>query len=172
MNFIAQTDRFARQIEAWKQGHGFSDLDALKDLMEIWHEFINLPERKAVSYAGSTGEIPLVDYKCGKCGPLTDALTLIYSWRQHLVNEVTVDFKGVPQAEVVVEGAKSSEEATDLAQDESIYEKSDSEDLPFDKKTDYTSMKMHQLRSIAKKNPNVVYTNKTTKEELIRLING
>lgn len=149
MNFIAETDRFARQIEAWKQGHGFSDMEALKDLMDIWYEFINIPERRAVSYPGAGGEIPKVDYKCGKCGPLSDALTLIDSWRKHLVNEVTVDFKGVPQAKVEVKSADKVELPKEIV--------------------NYDKLKMHELRSIAK-GKGVEYTNKTTAKELIQLI--
>lgn len=98
MNFIALTDRFARQIEAWKNGHGFSDQEALKDLAVIFHEFINLPERKKVSYPGALGPIPLVDVTCGNCSTVRDMLTMCYNWRQHLVNEVTVDFQDVPKA--------------------------------------------------------------------------
>lgn len=163
MNFIAQTDRFARQIEAWKQGHGFSDLEALKDLMDVWYEFINIPERRAVSYPGAGGEIPKVDYKCGKCGPLSDALTLIDAWRKHLVNEVTVDFKGVPQAKVeVVKDIASEILKSPLFKDATVLSSVSNE-------VDYSKLKMHELRSLAK-GKGIVYTNKTTKEVLIKLI--
>lgn len=155
MNFIAQTDRFARQIEAWKQGHGFSDMEALKDLMDVWYEFINIPERRAVSYPGAGGEIPKVDYKCGKCGPLSDALTLIYAWRKHLVNEVTVDFKGVPQAKIVQVVQDPKGEITVIDPVVGI--------------VDYSKLKMYELRSLAKKK-GVEYTNKTAAKELIKLI--
>lgn len=165
MNFIAETDRFARQIEAWKQGHGFSDLEALKDLMDIWYEFINIPERRAVSYPGAGGEIPKVDYRCGKCGPLSDALTLIDSWRKYLVNEVTVDFKGVPQAKVEVVDSFKEENDKQVSK---IIKDFDIQPLTLDE-PDYSKLKMHELRSLAK-TKGIVYTNKTTAKELIELI--
>lgn len=155
MNFIKETDRFARDLENWKKGHGYTNLEGLKDLMDIWHTFINLPERKAVTYPNVTAHIPLVDYKCGKCGPLTDALTLIYAWRnsKELQNEVYVDFTGIDKAEIV---EKIEEPLVEF------------KGIPID----YGKLKMHELRSIAKKNPNLEFSNKTTKEELIRLINS
>lgn len=182
MNFIKETDRFARDLENWKKGHGYTNLEGLKDLMDIWHTFINLPERKAVTYPNVTAHIPLVDYKCGKCGPLTDALTLIYAWRnsKELQNEVYVDFTGVEKAEVEFKGIDSPEvkvlkEATkqvDELAEKHLTEAFEGVDWKKDIPIDYTKLKMHELRSIAKKNPNLEFSNKTTKEELIRLING
>lgn len=170
MNFIAETDRFARDIENWKKGHGYTNTEGLKDLMAIWHTFVNLPERKAVTYPGVTAEIPLVDHNCGKCGPLTDALTLIYNWRnsKELQAEVYVDFKGVPQAEVILESDKIVVKLTPVADQPK-------DGKPFiyiePHKNDYASMKMHQLRSIAK-GKGIPYTNKTKAVELIALLNG
>ena len=200
MNFIKETDRFARDLENWKKGHGYTNLEGLKDLMDIWHTFINLPERKAVTYPNVTAHIPLVDYKCGKCGPLTDALTLIYAWRKskELQNEVYVDFTGVEKAEVeevkmsfdipqtfpkaddiIIEAVGGGD---DIPNGELIYVQADPNgDIevldPIEgfikvSKVDYTKLKMHELRSIAKKKPNLEFSNKTTKEELIRLINS
>jgi len=203
MNFIAETDRFARDLENWKKGHGYTNTDGLKDLMAIWHTFVNLPERKAVTYPNVTASIPLVDHNCGKCGPLTDALTLIYNWRnsKELQNEVTVVHENVNKAEVKMSFdvpqtfPKVDSEPiwiTDPATVEVKAFKMGSEfekelNIPidlggtidekghivlFDKNNvDYSKLKMHQLRSIAKKK-RIEYSNKTTKEELIRLING
>lgn len=188
MNFIAETDRFARDLENWNKGHGYTNTDGLKDLMAIWHTFINLPERKAITYPNVTAYIPLVDHNCGKCGPLTDALTLIYSWRnsKELQNEVYVDFTGVEKAEVEEVKMSFDVPQTFPSKEEIVMEAVKKEvDKLVDKhleegfsdlkkesmKPVYAAMKMHKLRSFAK-NRGIEYSNKTTKEELIRLING
>lgn len=100
MNFIKETDKHARALENWKKGHGFSDMEALKDLANIWDEFKNLPQRKAVIYGSSTAQPPKTDLSCASC--VHDLLTFCINWRKLLENEVTVDFKGVPPAKVVV----------------------------------------------------------------------
>lgn len=147
MNFIEETNRFARELEAWKMGHGWSNAESLKDLAEIWFEFINIPERKAVTYPGSLGQISLVDTSCGSCNNTKDMLQLVYNWRNsmELQNEVPlVDFKGVPQAKVEIVNAGD--------------------------KIDLSNKKMHEVRSIAKA-MNLVYSSSTSKEDLIKLIN-
>ena len=141
MNFIALTDRFARQLEAWKAGHGFSDKEALKDLADIWDKFKNIPERKFVIYGRLKTKPPKTDISCGNC--VTDMLTFVYNWRKLLVNEVTVDFKGVPQATVVI-----GEPEVSL-----LYE-----------------MKMPEIRQKAKL-AGIKFSNTTTKHELIRQLN-
>lgn len=142
MNFIALTDRFARQLEAWKAGHGFSDKEALKDLAEIWDEFKNIPERKLVIYGSLKTQPPKTDISCGNC--VVDLLNFCYNWRKLLVNEVTVDFKGVPQATVVI-----GEPEVSL-----LYE-----------------MKMPEIRQKAKL-AGIKFSNTTTKSELIKEINA
>jgi len=142
MNFIALTDRFARQLEAWKAGHGFSDKEALKDLTDIWDEFKNIPERKLVIYGSLKTQPPKTDISCGNC--VVDLLNFCYNWRKLLVNEVTVDFKGVPQATVLTN-------EPELA---SLYE-----------------MKMPEIRQKAKL-AGIKFSNTTTKSELIKELNA
>jgi len=177
MNFIAETNKYARLIETWKKGHGFSDRDALKDLAAIWDEFKNIPERKKVIYQGALGDLPKTDIGCSNC--IFDMLTMVYNWRKILEHEVpqdipnvpqatieTVDFKGVDSPEV-----KDFKQATadlvieDLDLNENLSGITNYELASIDLK----DKKMHQIRSIAKKK-GLEYTNKTTKEELIQLL--
>jgi len=148
MNFIAETNKYARLLETWKNGHGFSDREALQDLAKIWDEFKNIPERKKVIYQGALGDLPKTDIGCSNC--IFDMLTMVYNWRKILEHEVPQDIPNVPQA--TIETVKMS---FDIPQT-----------FP---SVDYNSLKMHQIRSIAKKK-GIPYTNKTTKEELIQLL--
>lgn len=145
MNFIRETDRFAKELEAWKNGHGWSNADSLKDLSLVWHKFINIPERKAVTYPGSLGEIQLVDTSCGSCNNTKDMLQLVCNWRdsKELQAEVYVNFEGVPQAKIEIQNAIE--------------------------KVDYSKKKMHEIRSIAKA-MRLDYSSSTSKEDLLKLI--
>lgn len=141
MNLIAVTDRFARQLEAWKSGHGFSDREALKDLAIIWLEFQQDPLRREQMYGNKKSKAVPVDLGCSSC--ITDMLTYVYNWRAKLINEVVVEFKGIPQAIIVEEKQTNS----------------------------LQNKKMHEVRSIAKK-MRIPYTNKNTREEIIEKINA
>ena len=70
-------------------------------------------------------------------------LTYVYNWRAKLINEVVVEFKGIPQAIIVEEKQTNS----------------------------LQNKKMHEVRSIAKK-MRIPYTNKNTREEIIEKINA
>lgn len=157
MNFILETDKFARQLEAWKKGHGFSDRGALQNMAEIWDTFKNIPERKKVIYGSVTSSPPKTDLSCGSC--VQDMLQMVYNWRKICENEVTIYFTGVPQAEVI---------------EQKVYEESKSElEKAFDDhlNNSLSLKKMHEVRSIAKKKK-IQYTNKTTRQELIELLNA
>ncbi len=139
MNFVKETDRFVRQLEAWKKGHGFSDREALQQLANIWDEFKNIPENKKVIYGNAKAQPPKTDMGCSNC--IADMLQFVWNWRKHLEHDVSTYFQGVPQAEVV--------EAKDQK----------------------PALKMHELRSLAKKK-GIHYTNKTTAAELNELLNA
>jgi len=182
MNFIAETNKYARHIEAWKNGHGFSDREALQDLANIWDEFKALPERRVVIYPHSNTIAPKTDLSCGSC--IHDLLTFVYNWRRELVHEVsqhipdvpqatieTVDFKGVDSPEVkelkqeIIESLNSYDKPISINTSHLEFTALHNEPIKFD------GMKMHQIRSIAKKK-GLEYTNKTTKEELIKLLSN
>ena len=161
MNFIAETNRFARLLETWKDGHGFSDREALQDIAKIWDEFKNIPERKKVIYQGALGDLPKTDVSCSNC--IFDMLTMVYNWRKILEHEVTYYVRDVSVA--TVETVKMSFDVPQTFP-------SKVENVPIDytvKETPLESMRMHQIRSIARKK-GITYTNKTTKEELIQLL--
>jgi len=172
MNFIAETNKHARAIENWKNGRGFSDREALQDLANIWDEFKNIPERRAVIYQGALGNLPKTQLDCGNC--IFDMLTMVYNWRKLLENEVVVDIPNVPKATVETVDFKGIDtpEVKDLKEAElkvvpfAPVMENISEDLPV---LDYSKLKMHELRSMAKR-IRIEYSNKTTKEELIKLI--
>lgn len=185
MNFILETDKFARQLEAWKKGHGFSDRDALQNMAEIWDTFKNIPERKKVIYGSVTSSPPKTDLSCGSC--VQDMLQMVYNWRTICENEVTIYFTGVPQAEVI-EAKMSFDnpqtfpevdcnfEATNNSNtNEELYGKDNIKEVQVIPNPmyvgQYSGLKMHQLRSLAKKK-GIVYTNKTTSKELIELLNN
>jgi hypothetical protein len=121
MNFIEVTNPYARQLEAWKNGHGFSDRKALQELSDIWDEFSRIPERAEVIYGSKKTVVPSTDLGCGPC--VTGLLQFITNWRRLLENEIpVVEFKGIPQAQVI--------------------------ELKGD---NYSDLKMHEVRAIAKR---------------------
>lgn len=143
MNFIKETDPYLRELDAWKKGHGWSNRESLQRLADIWDEFKNIPERKLEIYGSLNSILPKTDLSCGSC--VGDMLKFVWNWRAKLEHEVTVYFQGVPQA--IVETPELKPEVDKLV-----------------------GKKMHELRAIAKKK-GVVYSNKTTSAELIKLIN-
>jgi hypothetical protein len=169
MNFIAETNKYARLIETWKKGHGFSDRDALKDLAAIWDEFKNIPERKKVIYQGALGDLPKTDIGCSNC--IFDMLTMVYNWRKILEHEVPQDIPNVPAATIETVDFKGvdSPEVKELKELEQQIIKDFDIQPTVVSGTNFDGMKMHQIRSIAKK-ARIPYTNKTTKEELIQLL--
>lgn len=103
MNFIEETNFAARDLEAWNKGHGFSDRDKLQRLAQIWDEFKNIPERKKMIYPNQNSTAPKTDLSCGSC--VQDLLRFCFNWRKITENEVTKEYKFIPQAEVEVKGA-------------------------------------------------------------------
>jgi hypothetical protein len=166
MNFIAETNKYARLIEVWKKGHGFSDREALQDLAKIWDEFKNIPERKKVIYQGALGDLPKTDVGCSNC--IFDMLTMVYNWRKILEHEVPQDIPNVPAA--TIETVKMSFDVPQTFPSVDEINNNISElDLIASNLNPYEGLKMHEIRSIAKK-MRLEYTNKTTKEELIQLL--
>lgn len=161
MNFIKETDRFLRELDAWKKGHGWSNRDSLQQLADIWDEFKNIPERKLEIYGSPNSIIPKTDLSCGSC--VSDMLKFVWNWRAKLEHEVTVYFQGVPQAEVVL-GVNDEPNKV-------WGEGSGIEDGKLKPEVDkLVGKKMHELRAIAKR-IGIKYSNKTTSAELIKLIN-
>jgi len=192
MNFIAETNKYARLIEAWKNGHGFSDREALQDIANLWDEFKALPERRSVIYPGSNTIAPKTDLSCASC--VFDLLTYVYNWRRALVHEVpqdipdvrqatieTVDFKGVDSPEVkelkqeIIESLKSYDKPQTLPKvqlgvnDDLTKIWGDGSGIEDGKIDFYGSMKMHELRRLAKDHK-IQYSNKTKASELVELI--
>jgi hypothetical protein len=167
MNFIAETNKYARLIETWKKGHGFSDRDALKDLAAIWDEFKNIPERKKVIYQGALGDLPKTDIGCSNC--IFDMLTMVYNWRKILEHEVPQDIPNVPQATIETVDFKGVDTQEVKDWKEIVKTVETTVELVNELAPKYSELKMHQIRSIAKK-ARLPYTNKTTKEELIQLL--
>lgn len=164
MNFIKETDPYLRELDAWKKGHGWSNRESLKRLAEIWDEFKNIPERKKEIFGSIRSVIPNTDLSCGNC--VHDLLTFVWNWRAKLEHEVTVYFQGVPQAVVETKGDVTFDTVVPPSQNVVDMNKGISEVILDGLK----NMKMHELRAIAKKK-GVVYSNKTTSAELIKLIN-
>jgi len=167
MNFIAETNKHARAIENWKNGRGFSDREALQDLANIWDEFKNIPERRAVIYQGALGNLPKTQLDCGNC--IFDMLTMVYNWRKLLENEVVVDIPNVPKATVETVDFKGIDTPEVKAIKEGIDKLVEADFEKGFSQPDYSKLKMHELRSKAKR-MRIEYSNKTTKEELIKLI--
>jgi len=163
VNFIRETDPYLRDLDAWKKGHGFSNREALERLAAIWDEFKEIPERKKVIYGNLSSNIPKTDLSCGSC--VHDLLTFVWNWRAALEHEVSTYFEGVQVAEVIEPVKISFDKPQTFPQPEPVY---DILTLPV---SDYSGLKMHQLRSLAKKK-GIVYTNKTTSKELIELLNA
>ena len=186
MNFIKETDPFLRELDAWKKGHGWSNRESLQRLADIWDEFKNIPERKLEIYGSLNSILPKTDLGCGSC--IKDMLTFVYNWRRKLEHEVTVYFQGVPQAMVVETVSEQYEKLyneqiamnvnhpakanqlpniePDPEPEKSIHEVKEQKFI-YDPKP---NVKMHQVRAVAKKK-GVKYTPKTTRAELIKLIN-
>ena len=156
MNFIEETNKHVRALEAWKKGMGFSDREALQDLADIWDEFKAIPERSLVIYGKANANVPKTDIACSSC--VFDMLTFVWNWRKILEHEVPlVDFKGVPQASIEVYHVEVLSKVVETILKPEV-----------DKLTD---KKMHEIRSIAK-SIGIEYTNQTKKSELIELINA
>ena len=187
MNFIRETDPYLRQLDAWKKGHGFSDSEALKRLADIWDEFKEMPERKKVIYGTLNSAIPKTDLSCGSC--VHDLLTFVWNWRAALEHEVSTYFEGVQVAEIVELGVNDDptkiwgegsgiEDGTvkmsfDVPQTFPEVDEPDPVSLGWvtPNHDEYSGLKMHQLRSLAKKKQ-IPYSNKTTSKELIELLNA
>lgn len=195
MNFIRETDPYLRQLDAWKKGHGFSDTEALKRLADIWDEFKEIPERKKVIYGTLNSAIPKTDLSCGSC--VHDLLTFVWNWRAALEHEVSTYFEGVQVAEIVEPVKMSFDVPQTFPEVEERHPDAISLDQMFDKQLEqskwdgiaesvanaveavnlmedkklYSGLKMHQLRSLAKKK-GIEYSNKTTSKELIQLLNA
>lgn len=170
MNFIRETDPYLRQLDAWKKGHGFSDGEALKRLAAIWDEFKEIPERKKVIYGTINSNIPKTDLSCGSC--VHDLLTFVWNWRAALEHEVSTYFEGVQVAEIVepvkisFDKPQTFPEVEVSEETEKLFQKWSMEGRTLA----FSEMKMHQLRSLAKKK-GIEYSNKTTSKELIELLN-
>ena len=78
-------------------------------------------------------------------------LQYVWNWRKHLEHDVSTYFQGVPQAEVIEKKESLNELSVNV---EGFYE----------------SMKMHEVRKVAKR-LEIPFTASTKKEELIQLIN-
>jgi len=168
MNFIEVTNPYARQLEAWKQGHGFSDRKALQELSDIWYEFANIPERKKVIYGSDKAQFPKTDLGCGPC--VTDMLQFVTNWRRILENEVPMmEFKGIPQAKIEVSGEFKRGEVAEL----NIETKFGTLEIDLDPKEeediDNPKTRLWRIRQIAKR-IHIKFTPKLTKDEIIALI--
>lgn len=166
MNFIEETNFAARDLEAWKKGHGFSDKDKIKLLAQIWDEFKNIPERKRVIYGTTSANAPKTDLSCGSC--VQDLLTFVYNWRNICSNEVPMmDFKGIPQANVEIKGGTGEGLEID------IHTKLGTIEIEINPKDEQDALdpeaKFPRLKQIASR-LHVKFTPKTKKGDLKRLI--
>jgi len=157
MNLLKEIEPYQADIDRYLKGMGMTDRTKQQAIANIWDKFKNLPEVKAVIYPNvrTSSNIPPTDLACNDC--FSRMINNIKTWQTRLNAEATVYFKGVPD----VPKAKVTEVVKPTIKPSTV-------NVPV---IDFSQMKMHQLRSIAKK-VSIVYSNKTTKEQLIKLLNG
>ncbi len=79
MNILKELKPFNKHLDNWKEGHGFSDTEALEKLGKIWDEFAE--ENKGVIYGSKTHKLVPTDLSCRGC--VKEMLSLCYNWRIH-----------------------------------------------------------------------------------------
>ncbi len=184
MNFIEVTNPYARQLEAWKNGHGSPDTKSLNELADIWQDFKMIPEYNKEIFMGSGNtnlvHTPKTDLACGPC--VSEMLQMVTNWRNKFLSmptpvnldvpkaEVeTVNFKGIKEHNIGISGEFKKGEGAEL----NIETKFGTLEIDLDPKEkediENPKTRLWRIRQIAKR-IHIKFTPNFTKDEIIALI--
>ena len=142
IDLIKQLEPYQSELSQYTAFKSITDTKKINELVDIWDEFVNLHEVSGRIY-GTTKRTPPTNRGCNSC--VAYAVQQLITWKNLIETEVDYhySYKGVPQAKVI-------------------------EEKPVN---DFDKIPFITLRQMAKKK-GLVFTNKTKKAELIKLLSN